>query len=109
MDCPACAGVNDAGRRYCRACGGRLGQPCGVCHFFNGFDDRHCGGCGRRIPVGAAGSLTAGACVPAVVGGLGVDARERAAAVAAGVGVSSSEIDGLFESILDEEPGEGVG
>lgn len=111
MECSACAAVNDPGRRYCRACGGRLGQPCSVCQFFNAFHDRHCGGCGRRLPAapagGAADAPPAGAYAPAVVDDLGFDAGGSAApAVPAGIGVSPSEIDGLFESILDEEPGE---
>ena len=104
MECPACAVVNDAGRRYCRACGGRLGQPCGVCTFFNAFEDRHCGGCGRRIP---AGSTLAAACAPADVEDLAFNAGGRTAPTA--VAVSPSEIDGLFESILDKDPGEDVG
>ena len=111
MECQSCAAANDAGRRYCRACGGRLGQGCGVCQFFNAFDDRHCGGCGRRLMATAGGALAdvtaAAAYMPAVVDDLGFDTGARPAPAAAGAGVSPSEIDGLFESILEEEPGEG--
>jgi hypothetical protein len=110
MECQSCAAANDAGRRYCRACGGRLGQPCGVCQFFNAFDDRHCGGCGRRLAASPAGPLAeapaAAAYMPAAVDDLGFAAGGRAAP-APGAGVSPSEIDGLFESILEEESGEG--
>ena len=116
MDCGSCGIVNAPGRRYCRECGTRLGQPCSVCYFFNGSEDRHCGGCGRRLKTGA-GPLAADAPLPtsaaAATDGLdfGTAAEQPAApgAVvpeAGGQDVSQSEIDGLFENILDEEPGE---
>ncbi len=116
MDCRSCGVVNAPGRRYCRECGARLGQPCQVCHFFNAAGDKHCGGCGRRLKTGA-GPLTTDAPTPAYApaitddmefgaaeGGLGPVAPADAGI--AGQGVSQSEIDGLFENILDEEPGE---
>ena len=120
MECGSCAAVNEAGRRYCRACGVRLGQPCAVCQFFNALADRHCGGCGRRLPAGPGGAAPdapdapdappPAAYAPAVVDDLGFDdvapARPAPAGEAA-TGVSPAEIDGLFESILEEEPGEG--
>jgi hypothetical protein len=114
MECRACAVVNDAGRRYCRACGAPLGRPCAVCQFFNAHDDRHCGGCGRRLPGAAAGPAAdapPAAYAPAVVDDLGFDtgAPARPAPGAEAGGVSPAEIDGLFESILDEEGGEGGG
>ncbi|HWR98738.1 MAG TPA: zinc ribbon domain-containing protein [Candidatus Methanoperedens sp.] len=114
MECRACAVVNDPGRRYCRACGGRLGQWCTVCHFFNALDDRHCGGCGRRLAASPGGAAADGALpaayAPAIVDDLGFEAGDRTASQPAiAAGVSPSEIDGLFESILDEEPGEGCG
>ena len=111
MECRACAGENDPGRRYCRVCGGRLGQPCGVCEFFNAFDDRHCGGCGRRLPAlpagAAAGVRAAIACAPPLLDDRAFAAGGPSGPAMAGVGVSASEIDGLFESILDEDPVEG--
>ena len=113
MECRSCAAANDPGRRYCRACGGRLGHACAVCQFFNAPDDRHCGGCGRRLPAGPAGAASdappPAAYAPAVVDDLGFDAVAPARPVPAAeaAGVSPSEIDGLFESILDEDPGEG--
>jgi len=117
MDCRSCGVVNGPGRRYCRECGARLGQPCPVCHFFNGVDDKHCGGCGRWLKAGvgplAADGHPAPASAPAVDDDVTVappGGRVQAAAAAdadIGVqGVSQSEIDGLFENILDEEPGE---
>jgi hypothetical protein len=117
MDCRSCGVVNAPSRRYCRECGARLGQPCPVCHFDNGVEDNHCGGCGRWLKAG--------------VGPLGLEDRPRTPASPAdaadralvspaggilpltpgdpgigGQGVSQSEIDGLFENILEEEPGE---
>ncbi len=116
MDCRSCGVVNAPGRRYCRECGTRLGQPCPVCHFFNAVEDRHCGGCGHRLKAGA-GALAAPAAVApdfaltdagdAAFAALG--SRVPPAPVETGIGgqgVSQSEIDGLFENILDEEPGE---
>ena len=117
MDCRTCGIVNAPGRRYCRECGARLGQPCPVCHFFNAVEDKHCGGCGRRLasgvgPLAAVGaSPLARAPVPIdSLGDVGEGGRVAAVPLACvrigGHGVSQSEIDGLFENILDEEPGE---
>jgi len=111
MDCRSCGVVNAPGRRYCRECGARLGQPCPVCHFFNAGEDKHCGGCGRRLKA-AGGLQDAGlAAVPAHVPGFAdhadfVRTPPGAAADDGGPGqsVSQSEIDGLFENILDDEP-----
>lgn len=117
MDCRSCGVVNAPGRRYCRECGARLGQPCPVCHFFNAVEDKHCGGCGRRLktaagPLGAAPPLEAAGAPPLTeemdFGDFG-DAAPPAKPAEAGIGgqgVSQSEIDGLFENILDEEPEE---
>ena len=116
MDCRSCGVVNAPGRRYCRECGARLGQPCPVCHFFNAAEDKHCGGCGRRLKAGAgplaAAGLPAPASAPAVADDTALPPGGRvqppapADAGIGGQGVSQSEIDGLFENILDEEPGE---
>jgi hypothetical protein len=121
--------VNAPGRRHCRECGGRLGAPCTVCTFYNGFEDKYCGGCGRRLK--AAGPLAeeatgAGSYAPALTDDMGFGDEESVvlggAPAAAGAGdadvddapipgheegVSQSEIDGLFENILDDEPAEG--
>jgi len=117
MDCRSCGVVNAPGRRYCRECGGRLGQACPVCHFFNGIEDKHCGGCGRRLKSGA-GPQAAGAAptpayahAPAETMAFGEEERPAQSAAAAdagiaGQGVSQSEIDGLFENILEEDSGE---
>ena len=117
MDCRSCGVVNAPGRRYCRECGARLGQSCTVCHFFNAAQDKHCGGCGQRLKAGAGPLAADGVPAPAFA-----PAVSEAAALAAlgnrlppvpsadsgisGQGVSQSEIDGLFENILDEESGE---
>ncbi len=120
MDCRACGTVNAPARRFCRECGGKLGGACPVCGFFNGFDDKYCGGCSRRLrPGGPLGEESPGsAYAPASPGdeaGFGdEDAAAAAEAVpapdeageevpAAGQDVSQSEIDGLFESILDDD------
>jgi hypothetical protein len=117
MDCRSCGVVNAPGRRYCRECGARLGQSCPVCHFFNAVEDKHCGGCGRRLKT-AGGALaaqlpTTAAYAPAPSGDETFGGQEDRVAPAApaepgiaGQGVSQSEIDGLFENILDEEPEE---
>ncbi|MHB8836479.1 MAG: zinc ribbon domain-containing protein [Candidatus Methylomirabilia bacterium] len=117
MDCRSCGVVNAPGRRYCRECGARLGQACPVCHFFNGVEDKHCGGCGRRIQAGVGPLAVDAAPTPAPVPdadddlvlvppGRRVPPAGSAAAGLGDQGVSQSEIDGLFENILDEEPGE---
>ena len=116
MDCRSCGVVNAPGRRYCRECGARLGQSCAVCHFFNAAQDKHCGGCGQRLNTGpgplAAEGVPAPAFTPAVSEAAALAAlgnRLPPAAAGAGIsgqGVSQSEIDGLFENILDDEPGE---
>jgi hypothetical protein len=117
MDCRSCGVVNAPGRRYCRECGVRLGQPCTVCHFFNAVEDKHCGGCGHRLKTGAAAAVTEGAAAPAYAPAVPEDAALAAMgnrlptappadAGIGGQGVSQSEIDGLFENILDEEPEE---
>jgi len=119
MDCRSCGVVNAPGRRYCRECGARLGQSCPVCHFFNAVEDKHCGGCGRRLKPGvgplAAQSVPAPDYAPAVaeetaLAALGNRIPPTASSDTGigGQGVSQSEIDGLFENILDEEPGESV-
>jgi hypothetical protein len=117
MDCRSCGVVNAPGRRYCRECGARLGQPCPVCHFFNAVEDKHCGGCGRRLkpgagPLGAAPPLEA-ASAQALTDEMDfgdfaepTPSAKPADAGIGGQGVSQSEIDGLFENILDEEPEE---
>ena len=117
MDCRSCGVVNAPARRYCRECGARLGQSCAVCHFFNAVEDKHCGGCGRRLKAGggplAAEGAPAPAYAPAVAEdmdfaalGSRVPPAETVDTGIGGQGVSQSEIDGLFENILDEEPGE---
>ena len=117
MDCRSCGVVNAPGRRYCRECGARLGQPCPVCHFFNGVEDKHCGGCGVWLKAGVGplvadgpptlASAPAGAdnTAPTALGGQ-IPPAMPADTDIGGQGVSQSEIDGLFENILDEEPDE---
>ena len=117
MDCRSCGVVNAPGRRYCRECGSRLGHSCPVCHFFNAVEDRHCGGCGRRLkseagPLAAEGAAPLAYAPPiaedlafAALGNRLPPERSVDSGIG-GQGVSQSEIDGLFENILDEEPGE---
>jgi hypothetical protein len=120
MDCRSCGVVNAPGRRYCRECGARLGQPCAVCHFFNAVEDKHCGGCGRRLKGGGApAEAELGAISPHVPGLAegGVFGRPESAVSPAppdatgidGQGVSQTEIDGLFENMLDDDPEESTG
>jgi hypothetical protein len=89
--------------------------------FFNAFDDKHCGGCGRRLrPAGTGpeepaepGTYAPGP-PPTDDIGFGDEAAEAPAPAAGAAiagpgqeGVSQSEIDGLFDNILDEEGTEG--
>ena len=90
-----------------------LGRPCPVCHFHNGDDDNHCGGCGRWLKAGvgpfAADGLPTPASAPAVAAdtpGGRVQPLTSTDTGIGGQGVSQSEIDGLFENILDEGPDE---
>ena len=119
MDCRSCGVVNVPGRRYCAECGARLGQPCPVCHFFNAVEDKHCGGCGRRLRAGAGHLAADGAPTSAYAPAAAEDTAfpalssriPPATSVETGIGgqgVSESEIDGLFENILDEETCEPV-
>ena len=117
MDCRSCGVVNALGRRYCRECGAHLGQPCFECHFFNAVEDKYCGGCGHRIKPGG-GPLAADGISPLVAVSPATEMPVFAALGSrlppvppvdggfASQGVSQSEIDGLFENILDDEPGE---
>jgi hypothetical protein len=116
MDCHSCGVGNAPGRRYCRECGAPLEQPCPACHFFNAHEDKHCGGCGRRLASagGPLADIGAGrhAPEPEPIRRPGGREESRIATLPMsgvrldGHGVSQSEIDGLFENILDEESGE---
>jgi hypothetical protein len=117
MECQTCGAANAPGRRYCRECGGRLGEACSVCGFFNALADKHCGGCGRRL-AREPGALAAAARsrlrrAPAFPEDEALDESNLIAPAAppgvsaAGRDVSESEIDGLFENILGEETQEG--
>jgi hypothetical protein len=47
MQCPRCQVSNEAGRKFCSACGQRLAIGCPECGFLNNPDDQFCGGCGK--------------------------------------------------------------
>lgn len=66
MTC-ACGRENHAARRYCGACGVRLGASCARCHFDNAVDDHHCGGCGDALErhAGAVPPVPRAAALPA--------------------------------------------
>jgi predicted ATPase len=49
MQCPRCQVPNDAGRKFCSACGQRLTIPCPECAFVNNPGDQFCGGCGKPL------------------------------------------------------------
>ena len=49
MLCPQCRAENNAGRRFCAACGASLAPTCPACSFANEFDAKFCGGCGRAL------------------------------------------------------------
>jgi class 3 adenylate cyclase len=67
MRCPQCHTENRSGRRFCTACGGRLGEVCPACSFETEAGDTYCGGCGR--------SLAEGKSTPS--GGLVLEAERR--------------------------------
>lgn len=49
MQCPRCQVSNEAGRKFCSACGQRLTIGCPECGFVNNPDDQFCGGCGTPL------------------------------------------------------------
>ena len=49
MDCRACGTANDAGRKFCAACGSRLVDTCPNCGTANSPTDRFCGECGSPL------------------------------------------------------------
>ncbi len=49
MLCPRCQVSNEAGRKYCSACGQRLTIGCSECGFVNNPNDQFCGGCGTPL------------------------------------------------------------
>ena len=53
MDCPSCGSSNDAGRKFCAACGTRLVVACASCGTVNPPSARFCGECGAGLPVTA--------------------------------------------------------
>ena len=125
MDCRACGTVNASGRRYCRECGGKLGAACPVCGFLNGFEDKYCGGCSRRAgsggplageppPSGSAETVPGDDVAPgdeeATEAAEVIPAPAVPAPASEGTGqdVSQSEIDGLFENILEDGDLEGT-
>jgi len=65
LNCRACGTANDAGRKFCAACGSRLVDTCPNCGTANNPPDRFCGECGSPLvgadvaPVGSAGPARA--------------------------------------------------
>ncbi len=49
MVCASCGAENQAGRKFCGQCGGRLSLVCGACGSANPSTDRFCGECGSPI------------------------------------------------------------
>jgi class 3 adenylate cyclase len=49
MTCTHCHIENNAGRKFCAACGQRLPSACAQCGFLNDPGDRFCGGCGTSL------------------------------------------------------------
>lgn len=49
MVCSSCGIANEAGRKFCKACGERLMVVCPTCGAANTPDSRFCGECGGRL------------------------------------------------------------
>lgn len=47
--CPSCGTPNDAGARFCDACGEPLSRRCGACQTTNDADAKFCDGCGGAL------------------------------------------------------------
>ena len=54
MNCPRCATVNSAGRRFCAECGSPLALACPSCGFSNEPSVKFCGGCGAAVAASPA-------------------------------------------------------
>ena len=49
MSCPHCQSAALSNAKFCRQCGGRLGNDCPSCGAANPPDSRFCGGCGNAL------------------------------------------------------------
>jgi class 3 adenylate cyclase len=49
VGCGACGTVNEAGRKFCKECGGPLSVSCASCSFSNAADSKFCGECGEPL------------------------------------------------------------
>lgn len=47
--CPRCGGKNDAGARFCNACGAPLGRRCAACGAENEAGAKFCQNCGKPL------------------------------------------------------------
>jgi class 3 adenylate cyclase/DNA-binding MarR family transcriptional regulator len=91
MNCPNCAAVNEAGRKFCGECGTRLAVVCSSCGTANAPGTRFCGECGTALDGATAvvsgarlGTDSQGAAVPTAGGPF--DAMTRAVGGGAGAG-----------------------
>ncbi|MFG0256268.1 MAG: zinc ribbon domain-containing protein [Phycisphaerales bacterium JB043] len=51
VPCASCGTPNDAGARFCDACGEPLSQTCGACQTSNDARAKYCDGCGAALTV----------------------------------------------------------
>jgi class 3 adenylate cyclase/tetratricopeptide (TPR) repeat protein len=66
MTCGTCGTENEAGRKFCKACGASLAVVCPACGTPNTPDSRFCGECGSALTTtGTAGSAVAATAPPA--------------------------------------------
>ena len=49
MNCPTCGSLNEAGRKFCGECGGRLSAACPSCGTPNAPGTKFCGECGTAL------------------------------------------------------------
>jgi len=54
VDCPSCGSSNDAGRKFCAACGARLLVACASCGTVNSPGARFCSECGAGLSAAPA-------------------------------------------------------
>ena len=64
MRCPACGHANRPDRRFCAACGSRLGELCAACGAQNDPGEKFCGHCGAALTGGSAPATPAAARTP---------------------------------------------
>ena len=58
VDCPKCGLPDNSGRRFCTACGARLGTPCNQCGAIVDLTSGFCTNCGCIVQSAGVNSLS---------------------------------------------------